>query len=373
MDYQALYQQALEQEQHHFCLMVAGQDHHREKMLYWQEQRCKAAALWAGQRDRVAQPRPEPKPEVRANEGVECIRTYPDLSRHCIQAKLDLVLRLWYILRQHNSDVKGDGWFTEQQVFDLSVGNKRQTRTWLKRGLDVFWLRHGQKYRLAGLGTLVETLEVNLPKNCVPIPKAHLESLARFRAVLFCSWFVHGGDDGVTISQAALSHLFGRSPRTLRRWATMTDLTVIPNLVTAPIPKSKDDALERYANGKTRRYPNGTLQTMGWQDDDSQKEQKGRPNLVWFERYDDRLLLTWRMANTYSVAWTSGPRTTLQRNASKRAPDLRGTGANVKMYFDKGAKGGAVARAIQRKQGPVYLTTGKKHTKTGDVLWSKQA
>jgi len=279
-------------------------------------------------------------------------------------------------LRQHNSDSLGDGWLTEQQVFGLSIGNKRQTRAWLKRGLNVFWFRHGQRYRLAGLGAVVETLVVKLPKPCVGIPREHLDSLAQFRAALFASYFVHGGDDGITISQAALAELFGRTPRTLRRWAAMTPLSVSHNLVTAPIPKSKDDVLKRYKNGMTR-YPNGTLAAMGWTDDDD-KQQKSRPNLVWFERYGDNLLLTWKMANTYCMAWSPGPKTTLQRRASRRAPALRGKGANVKMYFDRDARGGAVAKAIQRNQGPVYLATGKKHQKalkTGEAmyLWAKQA
>jgi len=377
LDYQELYRIAYEQEKHHFVQLVAtGQERHKELMLYWQKQRCLLAPLWMGRKgkkeqdDRAARPEPEPKPEPKANEGVDCIRTYPDLSQCCLCERLDLPLRLWYLLRQHNSDIKGDGWFTESEVFDLSIGNKRQTRTWLKKGLTLFWFRYGGKYKLAGLGAVVEKLAVKLPKNCVDVPRKHLGSLRQFRAALFASWVVHSGDDGVTISQAALSELFGRSARTLRRWATMTDLTIIPNLAAAPIPKSKDEALERYANGMMR-YPNGTLQAMGWQDDG--KGEKGRPNLVWFERHGDDVLLTWKMANTYSMAWAPGPKTTLQRNASKRAPDLRGTGANVKMYFDKDAKGGAVARAIQRKQGPVYLKTGKMHPKTGAMQWSKQA
>lgn len=386
MNYQELHDIAYQQEKHHFTQVVAtgGSEHHREQLAFWQAQRQKAAALWTAQRDKPhdpdraarPEPAPTPEPEPKGNVGVDGIRTYPDLSQHCLAQRLDLPLRLWYILRQHNSDVKGDGWLTESEILDLSIGNnKRQTRAWLKRGQGVFWHRHGRRYRLAGLGAVVAELGVTLPKPCVPIPREHLEGLEKFRAALYASWFVYYGDDGITISQAALGELFGRSPRTLQRWAAVAGLGVSHNLAAAPLPESKEAATKRYKNGMPR-YPAGTLAAMGWTDD-GDHQQKGKPkkrlNLVWFERGDNGdLVLVWKMSNTYAMAWRPGPKTTLQKSASKRAPVLRATGANVKMYFGKGARGGAVAKAIERDQGPVYLETGR-HNKTGDVLWSKQA
>jgi hypothetical protein len=390
---QELHRIAYEQEKRHFVQLVAtGLEIHREKMEYWRSQRQKAAALWRGRRNgqtsyggstnpAVAEDPPVsgletkggngaavPSPSEYRNVGVDCVRTYPDLSRHCLAAGHDLPLRLWYILRQHNSDVQGDGWLTERQVFDLSTGGQRQTKGWLKSGLGTFWHRHGNKYRLVGLGRLCGRLGVKLPKPCVAIPRGHLGKLQQFRAALYASWFVSYGDDGITISQATLGQLFNRSPRTLQRWAAMTGLDVTHNLATAPLPESKDDVTRRYKNGMPR-YPKGTLQAMGWADDDTEK-----PNLVWFERVGDDLLLVWKMANTYSMAWQRGPKTTLQRNASKRASDLRAAEANVcKMYFAKGVKGGAVAKAIERQQGPVYLETGRQHPKTGEAMWLKQS
>jgi len=231
--------------------------------------------------------------------------------------------------------------------------------------MGIFWTRDQQgRYFLAGLGTLVERLCVKLPKNCVPVPRRLLESLVKFRAALCVSWFADAGEEGRTISQAALSEIFGRTPRTLFTWAALGGLQVTHNLAVAPIPKTEDDL---------DRYPNGTLEAMGWEDlSKDPKKRKDRPNAVWFERHGNHILLTWKMANTYCTAWTPGPKTTLQKHASKRAPSLRGVGANAKMYYRKDAKGASVAKAIQRG-GPVYLETGKKHERTGNMLWSRLA
>lgn len=51
------------------------------------------------------------------------LRTYPDLSAFALRERLDLPLRLWYLLRQGCPD--GQGWILQDEVFKFSCGNKR--------------------------------------------------------------------------------------------------------------------------------------------------------------------------------------------------------------------------------------------------------
>lgn len=286
---------------------------------------------------------------------MDVVKTFPDLSAHCLKERLDLPLRLWYLLRQGCPD--GCGWLLDFEVFRLSCGNKRQTRAWLRQGEGVFWTRSGNRLFLAGLKSVAVALGVKPRKVPVLIEMADIENLARFRAALFASWFADAGDEGRVISQAALAEIFGRTDRTLRTWAKLAGLDVVRNLAQAPMPKPGDDL---------SNYPAGTLETLGWGktwlDDPHDK-----PNLVWFERCGDDLVLTWRMANTYVSTLARGRKTTLQKIAARHAPDPEAAGANIKLYWRQGSDGRAVARALQK--GDVVYLEGDT-TQMGDRLWS---
>jgi len=282
------------------------------------------------------------------------------LSAYCLQKRLDLPYRLWLLLRPA---YKGRGWLDLSDILDLSIGNRRQTRAWLRAGEGTFWTKAGDRYYLAGLGSVSANLGVKPRKKPVAIPREAIEKLATFRATLFATWFADVGEKGREITQGTLSKIFGRTSRTLRTWAHLSGLEVRGNLAQAPIPEPGDDL---------EHYPTGTKEAMGWGkswlDDPHDK-----PNLVWFERQDDKLVLTWKIANTYAITTLAvGPKTTLQRKASRHALDSEAARANDRMYFDKDADGRSLARAIQ-KGGPVYLEMGVLHEKTGEGLWDRLA
>lgn len=286
---------------------------------------------------------------------MDTVKTYPDLSAHCLKERLDLPLRLWYLLRQSCPC----GWLLDLEVFRLSCGNKRQTRAWLRAGEGIFWTKAGNRLFLAGLKSVAVALGVKPRRAPVFIEMADIEDLARFRAALFASWFADAGEEGRVISQAALAEIFGRTDRTLRTWAKLAGLGVVHNLAQAPVPKPGDD-LSKYPAGTVETLTGGAVKT--WFDDP-----RDRPNLVWFERRGDDLVLTWRMANTYISTLARGRRTTLQKIAARHAPDPMAAGANVKLYWRQGSDGRAIARVLQRRD--VVCLEGDT-TKTGERLWS---
>lgn len=193
------------------------------------------------------------------------------------------------------------------------------------------------------------------------IPAEDIEDLARFRAALFASWFADAGAEGRVISQAALAEIFGRTDRTLRTWAKLAGLDVKRNLAYAPLPKPGDD-LSKYPAGTLETLTGGAVKT--WLDDPNEK-----PNLVWFERHGDDLVLTWKIANTYISTLATEPKTALQKRAVRHAPGTKAAGAPAKRYWRKENDGRAVTRALQRRD-VVCLETGKMHPRTGDCLWS---
>jgi hypothetical protein len=292
---------------------------------------------------------------------LETIRTYPDLSAYCIRERLDLPYRLWLLLRPAHD---GRGWLTLDDIYHLSLGNRRQTRAWLKRGAGLFWTKDAQgRYWLAGLGALCVSLGVIPRQSPVDIALDSLESLQKFRATLFSTWFAGAGDDGRVISQAALSEVFGKTARTLYSYAQTSGLAVKPNMVLAPFPDQHN----------LDQYPLGTVQTLSWGRVKTVEEETNKPNLVWVERHGDKLFLVWGMPNTYVSEMVIGPKTTLQRLAQRkagRALDSKAARANVHLYWRKGKKRkpGAIAKALQREK-RAYFETSQAHPKTGAVLW----
>jgi hypothetical protein len=229
--------------------------------------------------------------------------------------------------------------------------------------MGAFWTYRNGRYWLAGLGALCESLGVIPQQNPVDIPRNVLESLAEFRGALFASWFAGAGESGRVISQAALSELFGKTARTLYNYAQTSGLTVKPNLVTAPFPDQ--DNLDR--------YPLGTVEALAWGRVKTVEAETNKPNLVWVERLGGKLVLVWGMPNTYVCEKATGPKTTLQRLAqrkARRALDKKAARANVKLYWRKSKKraAGAIARTLQRNK-RAYFETTTTHPKTGAVLW----
>lgn len=299
-------------------------------------------------------------PGVATPPCTESVKTYPDLSAHCLKERLDLPLRLWYLLRQAG----GRGWFLRSEVYKISCSNRRQTNTWLRAGIGTFWHWAGDRLYLHGLAKLCQSLAIKPRKRPVYIAQAEVENLAHFRAALFASWFADAGQRGRVITQAKLAEIFGRTDRTIRTWAKSAGLglDVVHNIALAPVPAPGDDL---------GRYPLGTLEALGW--GKSWLDNPGdKPNLVWFERHDDNLVLVWKMANTYISTLATGPKTTLQKQASRHAPDKEAAGApGGKLYYRNHAEenGRAIARAMQRG-GALYLETGAVHPKSGAHLWS---
>lgn len=296
------------------------------------------------------------------------LRTYPDLSARCLQERLDLPLRLWYLLRQHCPD--GRGWLHLTDVYHLSCGNRRQTRAWIRKGQGVFWHRRGDRLYLAGLGAVCEVLEVVVRKKPVGVAIEDLENLGRFRAALFATFFAQGP---VTISQRRLSEIYGRTARTLYTWARVANVDIQHNLAWSPLPHDGDDL---------DHWPSGTLAAMGCK---IAEEEAGSTNNVWQEGWRElprkgwrwqkgnKVVLCWQLPNTYKSDLVAGPRTRLQREAARRgrrAPDDT-AGANggqfVKLFFGVG-QAGLAARALQSGGDVAFLAEGVEHH--GRALWS---
>jgi len=296
------------------------------------------------------------------------LKTYPDLSAFALKERLDLPLRLWYILRQHCPD--GRGWLHLGDVYALSVGNRRQTRAWLRKGWGVFWYRRGDRLYLAGLGAVCETLGVGAGQGPVGVAIGDLEDLGRFRAALFATFFAHRP---VTISQARLSDLFGRTARTLYTWARLAGLDVQHNLAWSKLPHDGDDL---------ERWPSGTLAALGVK---TAEEEAGSTNNVWQEGWREyprkgwrwqkgnKEVLCWALPNTYHSDLVAGPKTRLQKEAAKRGrraldyPARANGGQFVKLFFGAGQAGQA-ARALQSGAEIAFLAEGVEHH--GRALWA---
>jgi hypothetical protein len=162
------------------------------------------------------------------------LKIYPDLAAEALRQKLDLPYRLWLLLRQEQPD--GRGLLDLDDVYRLSVGSRRQTRTWLAGGMGTFWTRAGDRYRLNGLKVVSKIMDTPPDRNGAYIPMADVEDLGRFRAMMYATWFTRP----VTISQAKLAKIFGRKPKTLQRWAKLAGLEVGPNLAWTPLPDEVD-------------------------------------------------------------------------------------------------------------------------------------
>jgi hypothetical protein len=236
---------------------------------------------------------------------------------------------------------------TIDDILDLSIGNERQTKTWLKAGMGTFWTFRNGRYFLAGLGALCASLGVIPYKSPVDIPRTALESLQTFRALLYSSWFTGAPK---TVSQKLLSQIFGRSIRTLWAWGEIAKeygFSVRENIVWARLPKADPrDDIDPF-----RRFPPGAAKAMGIDDGDEAYNKacitfwlecwKQFPySKGWTYEKGDRAVLVRQFANTYHSAMSNGPVTTLQRRARKavkrkrkRTPQALGSNparANVK-------------------------------------------
>lgn len=212
--------------------------------------------------------------QIARSDTVEAkIKTYPDLSACCLRERLDLPLRLWYLLRQGCPD--GRGWLTLDDVYHLSCGSRRQTRAWLRKGEGLFWTRNGGRLYLTGLEKVALALDAAPVRKPVYVALPDVESLGRFRAALFASWFA---DKPRTISQGRLGEIFGRTPRTLCNWAKRAALEVSHNLAWTPLPDAGAD-LNKYPDGTLEALTGGAVKT--WMDNPDD-----RLNNVWIEHWD---------------------------------------------------------------------------------------
>lgn len=260
------------------------------------------------------------------------LKVYPDLGAEVLRQRLDLPYRLWLILRQDQPD--GQGWVTPDDCYRLSVGTRRQTRTWLKAGQGRFWDRdHKGRFWLASLEDVGRVLGVLPERQGAYIPLADVENLGRFRAMVYAAWC----NTPTTISQAKLSKLFGRKPKTLQRWAKLAGLEVGHNLAWTHLP-DEADLTDKAAEVKAQYY-----WTEQWNGPPGQRRKRGdKPN--------EMVALVWTLPNTYRASLPRAPKTRLQRHAchtlNKLDPTLRATGQRV--YCMRGpGQGRRAARIIQ--------------------------
>lgn len=213
---------------------------------------------------------------------------------------------------------------TLDEILDLSIGNERQTLTWLRKGMGRFWTKNGDRYYLAGLGAVCESLGVIPYKSPVNIPRTALGGLQTFRALLYSTWFVGAPK---TVSQKLLSDVFGRSIRTLWAWGEIAkkyEFTIRENIVWSRLPKADP----RQDHNPLRYFPPGASRAMGIDDGDEAYNRecvtfwlecwKQFPySKSWTYEKGNRAVLVRQFANTYHSALSTGPVTTLQRKARK--------------------------------------------------------
>lgn len=299
---------------------------------------------------------------------METVKTYPDLSAHCIKEHLDLPLRLWYLARQNCPD--GRGWLWLKDVYTLSPGSKRQTTRWLDAGEGLFWEqvrdKDGDKVRLKGLDKVEVALGVLDCKEPVYIPFGG--SLKTWRSNLYTSFFA--GEDFTQISQEKLSKLFGRSARTLYEWSKNEHLEVRHNM-----------SWTEY-DGDPDHYPAGILGALGIE------EETGEIKNMWAEHWDDlpacadrpdgkkwtyrrgdKRVICWTLPNGYRCGFDSGPRTTLQKRAKRKVRKTlnmgRGSLADfLKLFYEDP---NAAARALQEPDRPEPL-----YFKDGGIHWGER-
>lgn len=259
------------------------------------------------------------------NKCQEGVKTYPDLSAHCIKERLDLSLRLWYLCRQ----AAPRGWLPIEDVYHVSVGTQRETRRWLTNGEGVFWHIADDRLYLHGLGKVCVALGVKPVRSPVALSLSEIENLGRFRAALFASWLAGAPK---TVSQKLLGQIFGRKPKTIYRWCKLAGVKVQQNTVWSHIPS--EEAL--------KTYPVGALSALGLST--VEEETAGEKVTAWLEcwtawpykeswqyRKGRKVGLCWYFVNTYSVEVEREPKTRLQRQAArgmKTAKPSDGLGSN---------------------------------------------
>lgn len=312
--------------------------------------------------------RAEEKPPT--SPAAEGLRTYPDLSAYCLQDGLDLPYRLWLILRHHEN---GQGWATIEDVIRLSPGNKRQTKTWLRKGNGLFWNPddHGRIW-LMGLGAVCERLHVIPWRGTVNIPSEDIGNLKRFRAALYASFFAFKPK---TISRGKLTEKFGRSAPTLREWEKTAGVKVQRNTAWARLPENRDYSKFPFSETDRKELKDKAADRKGgyywvehWPICPGDRKDRGKGKSVTFGVATEPVLC-WFLPSTYSSSMYTKRATTLQRQARKRArsntPVIEPGAKYSKLFFEPGDE--EVNRTLQQT-GAAFVDSRYNHH--GMHMWS---
>lgn len=298
-------------------------------------------------RERAAVPITPPGPEG-------CLKVYPDVGAACIKERLDLPYRLWLLLRPAHG---GRGRITLEDAYNLTVGTRRQTRQWLRQGTGAFWTRNAKgEYHLEGLESVAKALNTPPEKQACYVPLRDVEDVGRFRATMYAAWFVNP----VTISQARLSKIFGRKPKTLQRWAKLAGLEVGHNLAWTHLPDEAD------LQEKAAKVRAGYYWTEQWDGRPDKRRKRG-------DKPDEMVALVWTQPNTYRAPlFERAPKTRLQRNACQALYKLSTTlrAADQRVYCPRGPGQSRQAARLLEAGGIALVEEARAHHGFG--LWEYQ-
>lgn len=171
-------------------------------------------------------------PEVTV--GGSLLRADPELGRLAISFNQAHLYRLWVVVRQIVRDEDGSGRVAKaelkRRLADYGIHySERQIRRMLRAGEGVFWRqdrRQRQFIYLAGwqrLGAdLAQRADLCLGHNKPGASQQLVDvsgGLEQWEARLYASWIAYRDQEGgLSISRDRLAELFGRTPKTIRKW-----------------------------------------------------------------------------------------------------------------------------------------------------------
>ena len=292
-------------------------------------------------------------PEIADRE----TRIDPEIGRICVALRNDNLLRLWAILR--DSGAGRGGWLDRDSLYNALGLARDYTRRHYNRlinaGAGLFWQLWpdnrialvGGKKLAASLTRLAAQTDPGLVATNRPgarevvIPLGG--NLAEWRGHLYGDWLAHRGDP--TISRGKMAALFARDETSLIRWEQSNQRIRISRNY-GQVILDGDDQADRY---------------MDYLPD--------HPGLKRAYTWDGRILLTWRMPNTYHASYRqlgARYRATQRREAANSTNRPANNGLRGQRWLFDTAKR---LRDCNRRRGITAGMVWRGRNRAGSGVW----
>ena len=175
---------------------------------------------------------------------MEYVNTFSEFNRLSIKDKFSTLLRVWYLLRHHNTkDNGGNGWVSRTDALYIlgRLYGENRPREILKSGEGFWWKVDGVGYKLFGIETIAKRIK-NKPGYRVKVPISAFENkIQDFRAYAYATYFSHASSEynnnkGMPISRATLSDLFGITVPTQIEYEKIAKVKAKPRRAYEDIP-----------------------------------------------------------------------------------------------------------------------------------------